>query len=592
MNKTLLLPLLFSLNSVIGIAQLPTWNHITPITITENSGATVTDYQMLLTINTMAMISSNSLNADGSDLRFTSACTGGDNFPYWIESGLNTPNTKIYVKINQLPASSERTIYMHYGNSAAPAASSAPATFDGNHSATNNVSVSSLGYFANCQRGFRFKPNEDILVTDFGKREPDGATKTVTLFDMQSQAVLRQQQVSGASGTLSYEPISQPIWLNENQEYTIQLFSPAATQHYFYGTSSQINSKLTYLDVRYCNNCTENTFPTETVANQHYGVPDFKFYTKKTVTPAPTYMYTLSGSGSTSQMSGCTGNEIELGINEDGLQTPYTVTWNGPNLITNNAVPGTANPTSNATYTMTLTDGCGFVRKDTIAVTMFESPNFDITASATTLCEEGSIDLSINTTLTDISWSTGETTSSITVTPASTTTYGVTVESTEGCATTKNVTINIVDTTIVIARVGNMLTTETVGSSYQWINCITDAPIAGATSQQFQFTENGSYALIATINGCPITSNCIEIGGVGITKVEADLIAVYPNPNDGIFEIVSQVETKVIVSTLLGQVVDSFTIEPNTNKKIDLSSFGKGIYLIHTQSEVVKIEVK
>ena len=42
-----------------------------------------------------------------------------------------------------------------------------------------------------------------------------------------------------------------------------------------------MSSKLTYGDMRYCNSCTENTFPTGFLSNYHYGYPDFQFRTKQ-----------------------------------------------------------------------------------------------------------------------------------------------------------------------------------------------------------------------------------------------------------------------------------------------------------------------
>ena len=40
--------------------------------------------------------------------------------------------------------------------------------------------------------------------------------------------------------------------------------------------------------MRYCNSCTQNTFPTSILTSYHYGNPDLMFYYKQNVTPAPT----------------------------------------------------------------------------------------------------------------------------------------------------------------------------------------------------------------------------------------------------------------------------------------------------------------
>jgi hypothetical protein len=48
---------------------------------------------------------------------------------YWIESGLNTPNTRIWVKIPSISSYSNVTIYMYYGNSGASSGSDGKSTF-------------------------------------------------------------------------------------------------------------------------------------------------------------------------------------------------------------------------------------------------------------------------------------------------------------------------------------------------------------------------------------------------------------------------------------------------------------------------------
>jgi hypothetical protein len=48
---------------------------------------------------------------------------------YWIESGINTTTTKIWVKVPSIPASSSKTIYVYYGNPSATSLSSVANTF-------------------------------------------------------------------------------------------------------------------------------------------------------------------------------------------------------------------------------------------------------------------------------------------------------------------------------------------------------------------------------------------------------------------------------------------------------------------------------
>ncbi|NPA33663.1 MAG: DUF2341 domain-containing protein [Chlorobi bacterium] len=99
-----------------------------PITITENSGNTLLEYQVLIVVNTASLISAGKMQPDCDDIRFTDF-SGAVALPYWIESGCNTANTYIWVKVPNIPASGTTTIYMYYGNPTATSQSSPSQTF-------------------------------------------------------------------------------------------------------------------------------------------------------------------------------------------------------------------------------------------------------------------------------------------------------------------------------------------------------------------------------------------------------------------------------------------------------------------------------
>ena len=272
-------------------AQPAGWTHVTPFNITESSGAPLTDYQMRLVLDTASMVTAGQLRADAADLRFGTAASGGTLMDYYIERGVNTASTVVWVKVPSIPASATTAFFIFSGNPAAASASTV-ATFDYTdpvaNSATQQVVVGQAGGAPNSQRGFRFSPNQDILVTDFGKYEPSGTTRYLTLFDVATQAKLAQLQVSGPAGTYTYAQLAQPLMLTKDTEYIMEIYQDASDGYYF-GASTQINPVLTYLDMRYCNGCTPDTFPTTVLNSYHYGVPDFQFRTTKQVSPAPVY---------------------------------------------------------------------------------------------------------------------------------------------------------------------------------------------------------------------------------------------------------------------------------------------------------------
>ncbi|MEO5928533.1 MAG: DUF2341 domain-containing protein [Candidatus Kapaibacterium sp.] len=88
----------------------------------------MTNYAVNVVVNTASLIATGKMRADGADMRFTDndCCTP---LNYWIESGLNSSFTSVWVNIPTLAGSSTKTIYLLYGNPAATPASNANLVF-------------------------------------------------------------------------------------------------------------------------------------------------------------------------------------------------------------------------------------------------------------------------------------------------------------------------------------------------------------------------------------------------------------------------------------------------------------------------------
>ncbi|MCK5630135.1 MAG: DUF2341 domain-containing protein, partial [Nanoarchaeota archaeon] len=100
----------------------------TPVNITEDSGSSLTDYQVLLTVDTASLISAGKMQADCDDIRITDS-DGSTELSYWLESGCNTASTRLWVKVPSLAASSTKTLYMYYGNASISTESNGSETF-------------------------------------------------------------------------------------------------------------------------------------------------------------------------------------------------------------------------------------------------------------------------------------------------------------------------------------------------------------------------------------------------------------------------------------------------------------------------------
>ncbi|MEW5760063.1 MAG: DUF2341 domain-containing protein [Candidatus Thermoplasmatota archaeon] len=107
---------------------IPLGRYRKPITIS-NTGSALTDYSVLVTLDTASLISAGKMRSDGGDIRFTDS-DETTRLGYWIESGINTASTKIWVKVPSIPASSTKTIYVYYGNPPAVSESNANNVFD------------------------------------------------------------------------------------------------------------------------------------------------------------------------------------------------------------------------------------------------------------------------------------------------------------------------------------------------------------------------------------------------------------------------------------------------------------------------------
>jgi hypothetical protein len=111
------------------VGWLFNWNYRKPIKISNTGSSALTNYQILVNTDTAILISAGKMKSYGEDIRFTDS-DGFTLLNYWIESGINTASTKIWIKVPSIPASSTKTIYMYYGNPDATSVSSIDGTMD------------------------------------------------------------------------------------------------------------------------------------------------------------------------------------------------------------------------------------------------------------------------------------------------------------------------------------------------------------------------------------------------------------------------------------------------------------------------------
>ncbi|HHG83105.1 MAG TPA: DUF2341 domain-containing protein, partial [Bacteroidetes bacterium] len=95
------------------------WRYNATISVNNLNGVPLNDFQVSFTMNTQALIQAGKMNLNGSDIRITGEdCCNP--LPYWIQSGLNTPTTKIWVRAPQIvPNGQTQSFTIYYGNTLA-----------------------------------------------------------------------------------------------------------------------------------------------------------------------------------------------------------------------------------------------------------------------------------------------------------------------------------------------------------------------------------------------------------------------------------------------------------------------------------------
>jgi hypothetical protein len=563
LSKLAFISFLFLANNTFAQTCLPCnipsqWLYADAIKI-DNSGnpSSLTNFQVLLTINTQTLIGAGKMNANGDDIRFTSNCS--DLMHYWIESGINTNTTKIWIKVPSINSNSIDTIIMYYGNLLAPSYANADSTFEffddfsqpnlnlakwqvqGNPTYSINSGILTFSGNSNWEyirSSTSF--NQKVVVEE---NHANGGVSTGLVLGYTGTHQRYSFRANGANLSTTYDNDVSGGNSFFNMGYPAVPASNNQSLFYTYKAVSSINANTITVD-SYCNVSTSNCDNNITSLNTYTGSSFYVGFTSY----SPSYIGYLDWIRVRKYTS------VEPIITQGSSFLPLPIV----NLGNDTTVCGE----------LALDAGPGFV-----TYTWSPSGNSQV--------------LVVNATGT----------------------YAVTVVENTGCkgSDTINVTVNPLPNAGIIAPSSYCTTSPidtlgfyTPGGTWSGtgiidnVNGVFDPSTAGVGTHKI-------YYSVTDGNNCTNTDS-VSLEVIICTGIESNLIynnvLVFPNPSNGIVYIQFKNEiienSEISIHDVLGKKVYSRSIGLNKSKlvEIDLSNLPKGIYTISIATQAEKQTLK
>ncbi|MGB0427374.1 MAG: hypothetical protein ACPGEC_00425 [Flavobacteriales bacterium] len=165
--------------------------------------------------------------------------------------------------------------------------------------------------------------------------------------------------------------------------------------------------------------------------------------------------------------------------------------------------------------------------------------------------------------------------------------YQVELDNFDETCTSYELTVQFVDLDVPsLSLVDKTIVANPNTGDFQWYDCATDMPISGETNSFFAPSQDGEYYAVLSQYGCEVTTDCIEVQGIGLDDLEP-LFAVYPNPNLGQFSIQILNDFKhdeFVIHSALGQEIYRFDagMEQQIELELDLAP---GVYYLMSNYE-------
>jgi hypothetical protein len=336
-----------------------------------------------------------------------------------------------------------------------------------------------------------------------------------------------------------------------------------------------------------------------------------------TVNPQNPSLYSVSASNSL----GCTaGNVVAIITNPSPtitLNTLNNLICNG-DAVTINASGATTYTWSNGANTDSIT--ISPTTSTIIAIsgtsnncTISQTINIDVFTPVITITGSTSICAGKSATLVasggDVyNWSNGIPNNINIVSPSTNTNYTLTTQtSTSGivCISTNtiqvtvnpNPTVTVSASRTVMCRAENNTISASGGNSYLWNTFATTASFVITPS----LVTTTSYSVIVTgANGCQSTASIIvrvnACTGLEEIASTTNIFNVFPNPNNGEFNVTADNKLQLTIINQLGQLVKTIELNESNRFQIKISGLSSGLYFVNTvngqKNNAVKIIVQ
>lgn len=165
-------------------------------------------------------------------------------------------------------------------------------------------------------------------------------------------------------------------------------------------------------------------------------------------------------------------------------------------------------------------------------------------------------------------------------------TYTAVFQSAAGCDSTVTLTLNIPTINTTVTQTNNVLNVAVNNaSSYQWIDCSNNAVINGANAQTFEPAVSGTYKVTVVVNGCTVSSDCINFTKPSSINdhINHSVASLYPNPAKSEIQVNltdKNVYNNLQLADLSGRILRTINIIGKQQSVIDVSHLTPGVYLL------------